>query len=62
MNEIYMDNACTSFPKAEGVSDAMKYYLDRVCANAGRGVGDFETLTIKYKNLQKPLICYIISI
>ena len=37
MNEIYMDNACTSFPKAEGVSDAMKYYLDKVCANAGRG-------------------------
>ena len=37
MIDIYMDNACTSFPKAEGVSDAVKYYLDKVCANAGRG-------------------------
>ncbi len=37
MADIYMDNACTSFPKAEGVSDAVKYYLDKVCANAGRG-------------------------
>ena len=37
MTDIYMDNACTSFPKAEGVSDAMKRYLDCVCANAGRG-------------------------
>ena len=37
MDEIYLDNAATSFPKAEGVSDAMKYYLDSVCANVGRG-------------------------
>ncbi len=37
MIDIYLDNACTSFPKAEGVSDAVKYYLDKVCANAGRG-------------------------
>lgn len=37
MENIYLDNAATSFPKAEGVSDAMKYYLDHVCANVGRG-------------------------
>lgn len=35
--EIYMDNAATSFPKAAGVSDAMKRYLDTVGANIGRG-------------------------
>ncbi len=35
--EIYMDNAATSFPKAEGVSDAMKRYLDTVGCNIGRG-------------------------
>ena len=35
--EIYMDNAATSFPKAEGVSDAVKAYLDEVGVNVGRG-------------------------
>ncbi len=34
---IYMDNAATSFPKAKGVSDAMKRFLDEECANIGRG-------------------------
>lgn len=35
---IYLDNAATSFPKAPGVSDRMKYYLDRVGASINRGV------------------------
>ena len=34
---IYLDNAATSFPKALGVSDAMKRFLDEECANVGRG-------------------------
>lgn len=34
---IYFDNAVTSFPKAKGVSDAMKRFLDEECANIGRG-------------------------
>lgn len=33
-----MDNAATSFPKAPGVSDSMKYYLDKVGANINRSV------------------------
>lgn len=37
MKTIYMDNAATSFPKARGVSDAMKRFLDKACANVGRG-------------------------
>ena len=37
IREIYLDNAATSFPKAEGVSDAMKAYLDTVGVNVGRG-------------------------
>ncbi len=37
MKTIYMDNAATSFPKAKGVSDAMKRFLDEACANVGRG-------------------------
>ncbi len=34
---IYMDHAATSFPKAPGVSDAMKRYLDEIGCNIGRG-------------------------
>ncbi len=37
LHEIYMDNAATSFPKAPGVADAMKRYLDTVGVNIGRG-------------------------
>ena len=37
MKTIYMDNAATSFPKADGVSDAMKRFLDEECTNVGRG-------------------------
>lgn len=35
---IYLDNAATSWPKAPGVSDQMKYYLDCVGASINRGV------------------------
>ena len=35
---IYLDNATTSWPKAPGVSDRMKYYLDTVGASINRGV------------------------
>lgn len=37
MRTIYLDNAATSFPKAHGVSDAMKLFLDEFCCNVGRG-------------------------
>jgi len=38
MESIYLDNSATSFPKAPGVSDAMKYYLDTIGCNVKRGV------------------------
>ena len=38
MDTIYLDNAATSFPKPEGVSDALKSYLDRVGATINRSV------------------------
>lgn len=38
MNTIYLDNAATSFPKPEGVSAAMKAYLDDVGATINRSV------------------------
>ena len=38
MNAIYLDNAATSFPKPEGVSAAMKSYMDTVGATINRSV------------------------
>ena len=35
---LYFDNAATSWPKAPGVSDAMKYYIDNIGVNINRGV------------------------
>ena len=37
MNTIYLDNAATSFPKAPGVSEAVRRYIDEIGANVGRG-------------------------
>lgn len=34
---IYLDQASTSFPKAPGVSEAMRFYLDEVGCNINRG-------------------------
>lgn len=55
MNAIYLDNAATSFPKPQGVSDAMKYYLDCVGANINRSVytaaqeAGLTTLTLRQR-------------
>ena len=38
MRTIYLDNAATSFPKPEGVSAAMKTYIDQVGATINRSV------------------------
>lgn len=35
---LYLDNAATAWPKAPGVGDQMKYYLDCVGASLNRGV------------------------
>lgn len=37
MMNVYADNSSTSFPKAPGVSDAMKDFLDNVGCNINRG-------------------------
>ena len=37
MKKVYADNSSTSFPKAPGVSDAIKDYLDRTGYNISRG-------------------------
>ncbi len=37
MRKVYADNGATSFPKAPGVSDAMKFFLDNVGCNVNRG-------------------------
>ena len=38
MQRIYLDNAATSFPKPEGVSSAMKTYVDQIGATINRSV------------------------
>lgn len=38
MKTIYLDNAATSFPKPEGVSAAMKRYVDEIGATINRSV------------------------
>lgn len=35
-NTVYLDQAATSYPKASGVGEAMRYYIDEVCANVNR--------------------------
>ncbi|HWQ88728.1 MAG TPA: aminotransferase class V-fold PLP-dependent enzyme [Desulfitobacteriaceae bacterium] len=37
MNEIYCDNAATSYPKAPGVAEAVTYFLTSVGCNVNRG-------------------------
>ena len=37
MKKIYVDNSATSFPKAPGVSDAIKDFLDNIGCNVNRG-------------------------
>lgn len=36
MKRVYLDNGATSYPKAPGVGDRMKYYLDNVGCNINR--------------------------
>ncbi len=40
MKKIYMDNAATSFPKANGVADAMCKYINEIGTNISRGAYD----------------------
>ena len=37
MDNVYLDNAATSFPKAPGVGEAMRRYVERLGRNVGRG-------------------------
>ncbi len=36
-NQIYLDNASTSFPKAPGVAEAVRYFMEEVGCNINRG-------------------------
>ncbi len=37
MRSIYMDNAATTFPKAPGVGEAIKSYVEEIGCNVKRG-------------------------
>ncbi len=36
-NGIYLDNSSTSYPKAPGTGEAMKYFIEEIGCNIGRG-------------------------
>ena len=56
MDGIYLDNAATSFPKPEGVSQAMKTYLDQVGATINRSVyGSAQDAGLKTLQLRQRL-------
>lgn len=38
MKKIYLDNSATSFPKAPGVGEAMRHYIEDIGSNVNRGV------------------------
>lgn len=38
MNRVYLDNAATTFPKAPGVGEAMKDYIENIGTSVKRGV------------------------
>ncbi len=40
MGNIYMDNAATTFPKADGVGDMVKNYIENIGVNVKRGTYD----------------------
>lgn len=42
MRRIYLDNAATSFPKAPGIGDVIKTFLERDCTNINRTSGQGE--------------------
>lgn len=65
MKRVYLDNAATAYPKAPGVGDAMKHFVDDIGCNVKRGVYKsslsaeevvFETreLICRFFNFDKP--------
>ena len=62
MKPVYLDNAATSFPKPEGVSDAMKTYLDQVGATINRSVygsaQDAGLVALRLRERLKKLFCF----
>lgn len=58
---IYFDNAATSFPKAPGVSAAVKKFIDEKCFNVGRGAYsaafDAEQMVFETRELLADFFC-----
>ena len=61
MDRIYFDNSSTSFPKAPGVSDAVKRMLDEGAFNVNRG-GYEEAYQVEAQVLEtRQLLCRLFS-
>lgn len=61
MKRVYLDNGSTSFPKAPGVTDAMKNFMDQVGTNINRGgyEGAYEAEDVIFSVRQK--LCKIFN-
>lgn len=57
MNRIYLDQAATSFPKGEGVPEAMAEYMTKVGVNINRGSYEaaYETAGVVYET--REMLC-----
>lgn len=57
MNRIYLDQAATSFPKGEGVAEAMTGYMTNLGTNINRGSYEdaYETAGMVYET--REMLC-----
>ena len=62
MKQIYLDNGATSFPKAPGVRQAMKDYIEKVGVNVNRSSyrataeAALSTLTVRAMTRAMPFL------
>lgn len=61
MNNIYFDNAATSFPKAPGVSTTVCNFIDNIGTNVGRGAyrNSYDAAAVIYET--RELLCQLFN-
>lgn len=57
MQNVYLDNAATSFPKAPGISDAMTEYIDKIGSNLNRSSNELAAAAALTTLETRELLC-----
>ena len=57
MQNVYLDNAATSFPKAPGISGAMAEYIDKIGSNLNRSSNELAAATALVTLETRELLC-----